>query len=108
MEWTVTNTYISHTVAGFSTAFEGDKDNGNPKFINVTAISTVGGTALQFKKTSGATITDLYLSGYDTNIDMKDDGPLANVHYRRCCCNNNRRIQHRNSSRHLCLDLEKC
>ncbi|WP_159018596.1 beta strand repeat-containing protein [Algibacter sp. L3A6] len=76
---TVTNTYISNTVEGFSTAFEGDKDNGNPKFVNVTAISTVGGTALQFKKTSGATITDLYLSGYDTNIDMKDDGPLANV-----------------------------
>jgi len=76
---TVTNTYISHTVAGFSTAFEGDKDNGNPKFVNVTAISSVGGTALQFKKTSGATITDLYLSGYETNIDMKDDGPLANV-----------------------------
>ncbi|MEP5339104.1 MAG: hypothetical protein ABJL44_01430 [Algibacter sp.] len=76
---TVTNTYISHTVTGFSTAFEGDKDNGNPKFVNVTAISTVDGTALQFKKTSGATITNLYLSGYATNIDMKDDGPLANV-----------------------------
>jgi hypothetical protein len=85
VDWTegwdgsVTNTYISHTVAGFSTAFEGDKDNGNPIFTNVTAISTQGGTALQFKKTSGATITNLYLSGYDTNIDMKDDGPLANI-----------------------------
>ncbi|WP_347923081.1 hypothetical protein [Pontimicrobium sp. SW4] len=76
---TVTNTYISHTIAGFSTAFEGDKINNNPQFVNVTAISTVGGTALQFKKQSGATITNLYLSGYDTNIDMKDDGPLANV-----------------------------
>jgi len=76
---TVTNTYIYHTIAGFSTAFEGDKINNNPQFVNVTAISTVGGTALQFKKQSGATITNLYLSGYDTNIDMKDDGPLANV-----------------------------
>jgi len=76
---TVTNTYISHTIAGFSTAFEGDKDNNNPKFINVTAISTVSGTALQFKKQSGATITNLYLSGYNTNIDMKDDGALSNV-----------------------------
>lgn len=76
---TVTNTYISHTISGFSTAFEGDKINNNPQFVNVTAISTVGGTALQFKKQSGATITNLYLSGYDTNIDMKDDGPLANV-----------------------------
>ncbi len=76
---TVTNTYISHTKEGFSTAFEGDKVNNNPKFVNVTAISTVGGTALQFKKESGATITKLHLSGYDKNIDMKDNGPLENV-----------------------------
>jgi hypothetical protein len=85
VDWTegwnggITNTYISHTIAGFSTAFEGDKVNNNPLFTNVTAISTVGGTALQFKKESGATITNLYLSGYDKNIDMKDNGPLENV-----------------------------
>jgi len=76
---TVTNAYISHTIAGFSTAFEGDKDNGNPKFVNVTAISTVGGTALQFKKQSGGTITNLSLSGYDVDLDMKDGGDTANV-----------------------------
>ena len=82
---TVTNTYITHTLPGFSTAFEGDKDNNNPKFINVTAISTVAiaddasQTALQFKKQSGATITNLYLEGYTKNIDMKDNGPLSNV-----------------------------
>ena len=76
---TLTNTYISHTIAGFSTAFEGDKVNGNPQFINVTAISTVGGTALQFKKQSGGTITNIWLEGYDTNIDMKDGGALSNV-----------------------------
>ncbi|MDG2437402.1 MAG: hypothetical protein P8L89_09945, partial [Polaribacter sp.] len=76
---TLTDTYISHTIAGFSTAFEGDKDNGNPKFVNLTAISSVGGTALQFKKTSGGTITNIWLEGYDKNIDMKDDGPLTNV-----------------------------
>ncbi|MBU3822173.1 hypothetical protein KO566_08890 [Flavobacteriaceae bacterium XHP0103] len=76
---TVTNAYISHTIEDFSTVFEGDKDNANPKFDNITAISTTGGTALQFKKQSGGTITNLYLSGYDTNIDMADDGPLANV-----------------------------
>ena len=76
---TVTNTCISHTVAGFSTAFEGDKDNGNPQFVNLTAISTVGGTGLQFKKTSGATITNIWLEGYDDNIDMKDGGALSNV-----------------------------
>jgi hypothetical protein len=76
---TVTNAYISHTVAGFSTVFEGDKANGNPKFNNITAISTVGGTALQFKKTSGGTITGLHLTGYDVDLDMKDAGALANV-----------------------------
>ena len=76
---TVTNTYISHTVSGFSTAFEGDKDNGNPQFVNLTAISTAGGTGLQFKKTSGATITNIWLEGYDDNIDMKDGGALSNV-----------------------------
>lgn len=76
---TITNSYITHTVPGFSTVVEGDKDNRNPKLINLTAISTVGGTALQFKKESGATITDLHLVGYDKNIDMKDGGSLTNV-----------------------------
>jgi len=87
VDWTegwsggITNTYILHVEDGFSTAFEGDKVNNNPKFDNVTAICTApaGGTALQFKKESGATITNLYLEGYTTNIDMKDNGPLANV-----------------------------
>ena len=76
---TVTNTYISHTITGFSTAFEGDKDNKNPKFVNLTAISSVNGTALQFKKTSGATINNIWLDGYTKNIDMKDGGSLSNV-----------------------------
>ena len=76
---TVENAYIKHTIAGFSTALEGDKDNNNPKFINLTAVSTVGGTALQFKKQSGGTITGLSLAGYAKNIDMKDGGDLSNV-----------------------------
>jgi hypothetical protein len=76
---TITNTYVSHTVAGFSTAVEADGTNNNPKIVNFTAVSTVNGTALQFKKQSGATITGLHLSGYANNIDMKDSGPLANV-----------------------------
>ncbi len=75
---TITNTYVSHSAA-FSTAIEADGDNNNPKVVNFTAVSTVGGTALQFKKESGATITGLSLLGYNTRIDMKDDGPLANV-----------------------------
>jgi len=76
---TVTNAYVEHTIEGFSTVVEADKDNANPKLINLTAISTTGGTALQFKKESGATITNLYLEGYEKNIDMKDNGPLQNV-----------------------------
>ena len=76
---TVENADIKHTIAGFSTVLEGDKDNNNPKFINLTAVSTVGGTALQFKKQSGGTITSLSLAGYTKNIDMKDGGDLSNV-----------------------------
>jgi hypothetical protein len=85
VDWTegwngkVTNVYISHTIAGFSTVFEGDKENNNPKFENITAISTVGGTALQFKKESGGSITGLYLEGYTVDLDMKDGGALSNV-----------------------------
>ncbi len=87
VDWTegwsggITNTYILHEEDGFSTAFEGDKVNNNPTFVNVTAICTApnGGTGLQFKKESGATITNLYMTGYTKNIDMKDDGPLSNV-----------------------------
>ena len=85
VDWTegwsgsVTNTYVSHTVAGFSTALEADGLNKNPKLINFTAISTVGGTALQFKKESGATLNNIFIDGYQTNLDMKDGGPVANV-----------------------------
>lgn len=85
VDWTegwkggIVNTYISHTIAGFSTAFEGDKVNNNPVFENVTCISTVGGTALQFKKESGATITGLHIDGYSVDLDMKDSGALSNV-----------------------------
>ena len=76
---TITNIYISHTMTGFSTALEGDKANGNPKFINLTAVSNVDGTALQFKKESGATLTNISLTGYATNVDMKDSGSVANI-----------------------------
>lgn len=76
---TVTNTYVLHTIEGFSTAVEADGDNNNPKLVNFTAVSTTGGTALQFKKESGATITGLSLTGYEVSVDMKDNGPLENV-----------------------------
>ena len=76
---TITNTYVLHTIDGFSTAIEADGDNNNPKVVNFTAVSNTGGTALQFKKESGATITGLSLTGYDVSIDMADDGPLSNI-----------------------------
>lgn len=67
------NVYVLHTIENFSTAIEADKENGNPMITNFTAVSTTGGTALQFKSVSGATITGLSLSGYDTAVDITDD-----------------------------------
>src|SRR5690606_21797843 len=75
---TLTNTYVKNDVA-FSTALEADGVNNNPTLVNFTAVSSVGGTALQFKIESGATITGLSLTGYDTSIDFKDGGAHSNV-----------------------------
>lgn len=85
VDWTegwsgsITNTYVLHDIEGFSTAVEADGINKNPEINNFTAVSTTGGTALQFKKNSGAVITGLSLSGYDTSIDMVDQGAFSNV-----------------------------
>ncbi|WP_347838994.1 hypothetical protein [uncultured Draconibacterium sp.] len=85
VDWTegwkggITNTYIVHNIEDFSTAFEGDKVNNNPVFTNVTCLSSTGGTGLQFKKTSGATITGLHMSGYEVDIDLKGEGALSDV-----------------------------
>ncbi|HCM19754.1 MAG TPA: hypothetical protein DIC46_03060 [Porphyromonadaceae bacterium] len=76
---TVKNAYVKHTIKGFSTVVEADGKNNNPKIENLTAVSTENGTALQFKKQSGATITGLSLIGYTKIVDMVDGGPLANV-----------------------------
>ncbi|SHJ14876.1 hypothetical protein SAMN04488096_10915 [Mesonia phycicola] len=76
---TLTNTYVYHSTENFSTAIEADGSNNNPTITNFTAISETGGVALQFKKQSGATITGLSLTGYETVIDMPDNGPLANI-----------------------------
>lgn len=76
---TLTNAYVLHTEAGFSTAVEADGDNGNPSLVNLTVLSTQGGTALQFKKESGATITGLSISGYETILDFRDGGAVSNV-----------------------------
>ncbi len=76
---TVTNIYVVNNAAGFSTAFEADGDNNNPKFNNVTCISKQGGIALQFKKESGCTFTNLYLSGYEVDVDFPQGGAKTNV-----------------------------
>lgn len=73
------NTYVVHNIADFSTALEADGINHNPNIINFTAVSSTGGTALQFKIESGATITGLSLNSYDTSIDFKDGGAPSNV-----------------------------
>ncbi|MDD5619277.1 MAG: hypothetical protein PHY68_02335 [Proteiniphilum sp.] len=80
---TVTNAYVKHTIDGFSTVVEADGVNNNPKIVNLTAVnshaSAPSGTALQFKKQSGATMTNVYLEGYSKLVDMSNDGPLTNV-----------------------------
>jgi hypothetical protein len=80
VDWTegwngaVTNTYVYHTIENFSTAIEADGVNGSPVVENFTAVSETGGIALQFKAQSGAIITGLSLSGYDTAIDIAEEG----------------------------------
>ena len=80
VDWTegwngaVTNVYVKHSIENFSTAIEADGVNGNPTIENFTAVSTTGGTALQFKKQSGATFRGLSLSGYDTNVEITEAG----------------------------------
>lgn len=78
---TVTRAYVKHTIANFSTVVEADGVNNMPHINYLTAIctNTTGGTALQFKKQSGATMTNVYLQGYTKLVDMKDSGPLTNV-----------------------------
>ena len=79
IDWTegwngkVSNAYITLSIDNFSTVVEADGENKMPVLENITAISTTGGTALQFKKNSGATITGLSLSGFNTNVDITDE-----------------------------------
>ena len=80
VDWTegwngkITNVYVAHNIDNFSTAIESDGINNNPVIENFTAVSATGGTALQFKKQSGATIAGLSLTGYETSIDIAEDG----------------------------------
>ena len=78
---TLTNTYVLHTRGDFSTALEADGNETQPNITNFTAVSETGGTALQFKSVSGATITGLSLSGYDTSVELADpeEGDFANI-----------------------------
>ena len=76
---TVTNTYVNNSV-DTSTVVEADGANGNPTIVNLTAIGISGDTALQFKKTSGATISGLNLSSnFGTDLDLVGAGSLTDV-----------------------------
>ena len=79
---TLTNAYVVHDIVGFSTAVEADGVDAGiavPTLNGFTAVSSTGGTALQFKKTTGANFTNMRLEGYTTNVDMRDGGPVGNV-----------------------------
>ena len=76
---TLNNAYVFNSIASFSTAIETDGVNGNPTLNNFTAISSNGGTAIQIKNDSGATINGLTLTGFDTQFDFRDDAPASNL-----------------------------
>jgi len=100
IDWTegwngsITNAYIVNNNV-FSTAVEGDfvQEVGNqitfenPTIRNLTLIYTYNEEsdiidnkiALQFKSESGASISGLYIEGYDIDIDMADNGNISNV-----------------------------
>lgn len=76
---TLTNTFVNITIDNFSTAIEADGVNNNPTLVNFTAVSTTGGTGIQIKNDSGATINGLSLTGFDTQFDFRDSAPLSNL-----------------------------
>lgn len=76
---TLTNAYVTNTIADFSTAIEADGVNNNPTLVNFTAISSTGGTAIQIKNDSGATINGLTLTGFGTSFDFRDSAPASNL-----------------------------
>ncbi len=85
VDWTegwdgeLTNTLVVHSKTNFSTAIEADGENGNPTISNFAAVSVSGGTALQFKANSGATMTNVSLVGYNTIVDRPDNAPLSGI-----------------------------
>lgn len=76
---TLTNTFVKHTIADFSTAVEADGVDNNPTLANFAAVSTAGGTGFQFKNASGATITDLSLTGYDEQFDFPGSTTASDI-----------------------------
>lgn len=76
---TLSNAYVNITISDFSTAIEADGVNGNPTLKNFTAVSTTGGTGIQIKNNSGATIDGLTLTGFNTQFDFRDSAPASNL-----------------------------
>ena len=76
---TLTNAFVNITINDFSTAIEADGVNNNPTLVNFTAVSTTGGTGIQIKNDSGATIEGLSLTGFNTQFDFRDSAPTSNL-----------------------------
>ncbi|WP_370390081.1 beta strand repeat-containing protein [uncultured Winogradskyella sp.] len=67
---TLTDTFIKQGNVNFSTAVEADGAPANPTLVNFAAISTVGGTGIQMKNASNATMMMVTLSGFDEQFDF--------------------------------------
>lgn len=70
---TIDNTLVIHNRSDVSTVLEGDGSNGGPTFSDLTVIA--GATVkpstgiFQFKATSGGTLTNISVTGYDITSD---------------------------------------
>jgi hypothetical protein len=66
---TLSNTFVKNNTV-FSTAIEADGSDSNPTINDFTAISTVGGLAVQMKAASTATINGFTLTGFDLKFEF--------------------------------------
>jgi hypothetical protein len=74
----IEHAYIKIDSSNFSAALEGQSIS-LPTIRNLCAVSNIGGTALQFAKEGSAFFDNIYLRGYNTQLEMKDDDSTYNV-----------------------------
>ncbi|GGG52942.1 hypothetical protein GCM10011414_23240 [Croceivirga lutea] len=79
-EWegSITNAYVEINNR-FSSVIEAEGDATSPTITNLTAVSSDGGSALVFRRQSGATIDGISLNGFENSLIMVDNAPLSNV-----------------------------